>query len=70
MDQAKVRRHVVDGVRGLNLECNGLASKGLDRYLHTATKTKDEMKSGLFLNVVVGEGGPSSNCFPAKMRRC
>ena len=38
------------------LERNGLSSEGLDEYLHTATKTEDEMKSRFFLDVVVGEG--------------
>ena len=37
-----------------DLESNGLASKDLDEYLHTAAKMKNEMKSGFFLDVVVG----------------
>ena len=36
---------VVDGVRGLDLEGNGLASEGLDKDLHTTTKAKDQVKS-------------------------
>ena len=47
---------VVDGVRGLDFESNGLASQGLDEDLHATAKTEDEVKSGLLLNVVVREG--------------
>jgi len=47
---------VVDGVGGLNLESNGLAGEGLDEDLHTTAEAKNEVKSGLLLNVVVGKG--------------
>ena len=33
--------HVVDGVRGLHLERDGLPSEGLDEDLHTTTTTRD-----------------------------
>merc|ERR1711936_1545453 len=46
---------VLDGVRGLNLKSDGLASQGLDEDLHTTTQTKDQMKGGLLLDVVVGQ---------------
>jgi hypothetical protein len=48
--------HVVNGVGRLNLECDRLSSRGLDKYLHTATETKAEMKGGFFLDVIVREG--------------
>ena len=48
--------HVVDGVRWLDLEGDSLASERLDEDLHTTAETKHQMKSGLLLNVVVGEG--------------
>ena len=44
---------VVDGVRRLNLESDGLASQRLDEDLHTTTQTEHQMKSGFLLNVVV-----------------
>merc|ERR1712223_720008 len=47
---------VPDGVRGLDLEGDGLASQGLDEHLHTSPKTEDKVESGLLLDVVVGEG--------------
>ena len=47
---------VVDRVRGLDLESDGLSGQGLDEDLHTTTETEDEVESGFLLDVVVGEG--------------
>jgi len=47
---------VLNGVGWLNLEGDGLTSEGLDEDLHTSSQSQDEMKSGLLLDVVVGEG--------------
>ena len=47
---------VLNGVRWLNLEGDGLSSEGLDEDLHTSSKSEDEMEGGLLLDVVVGEG--------------
>merc|ERR1712200_373560 len=47
---------VLDGVGGLNLKGDGLASEGLDEDLHTSPETEDKVESGLLLDVVVGEG--------------
>jgi len=46
---------VINGVRSLNIESDDLSSKGLDQDLHTISESKKEVKSWLFLNVVVGE---------------
>jgi hypothetical protein len=46
---------VFDGVSWLNIEGDGLTSKGLDEDLHTSSKSKNKMESGLLLDVVVGE---------------
>jgi hypothetical protein len=51
-----LRLYVVDGIRRLDLESDGLARESLDEDLHTATKTKDKMQGALLLDVVVGEG--------------
>jgi len=48
--------YVVDGVGGLNIESDGLSSKSLDENLHTSTKTKNQVKSRLLLNVVIRQG--------------
>jgi len=46
--------HVLDRVVWLDVQGDGLSRKGLDEDLHgTTTKTKDEVKGGLFLNVVI-----------------
>merc|ERR1719329_1759927 len=47
---------VLNGVRWLNIEGNGLTGEGLDEDLHTTSESEDEMESGLLLDVVVGEG--------------
>jgi len=47
---------VVNGVRGLDLEGDGLSGKGLHEDLHTTSKSEDQMESGLLLDVIVGKG--------------
>jgi hypothetical protein len=47
---------VFDGVTGLNIKGDGLASQGLDEDLHTSSESQDEMESRLLLDVVVAEG--------------
>merc|ERR1712107_731699 len=47
---------VLDGVGGLDLKGDGLASEGLDEDLHTSPETENKVESGLLLDVVVGEG--------------
>merc|ERR1719486_1519435 len=46
---------VLNGVRGFDLEGDGLASQGLDEDLHTSPESEHEMESALLLDVVVGE---------------
>uniref|UniRef100_A0A453NBR0 Uncharacterized protein n=1 Tax=Aegilops tauschii subsp. strangulata TaxID=200361 RepID=A0A453NBR0_AEGTS len=48
--------HVVDGVGGFHLKCDGLAGEGLDEDLHASPKAEDKVKSGLLLDVVVSKG--------------
>jgi len=47
--------HIIDRVRRLDLQCNGLSGKGLHKDLHATAKTEDEMQGGLLLDVVVGQ---------------
>merc|ERR1712223_2342425 len=47
---------VLDGVRGLDLEGDGLAGEGLDEDLHASSQSEHKVKSALLLDVVVGEG--------------
>jgi len=46
---------VLNAVRGLDLEGDGLASESLDEDLHTSPESEHKMKSGLLLDVVVRE---------------
>merc|ERR1711953_1655957 len=48
--------HILDGVRGLDLEGDGLPCEGLHKDLHTSPETENKMEGGLLLDVVVGEG--------------
>ena len=45
--------HVLDGVRRLDIEGDGLAREGLDEDLHTTTKAEHEVKRRFLLDVVV-----------------
>merc|ERR1739837_59548 len=47
---------ILNGVRWLNLQGDGLASEGLDKDLHTSSQSEHKMKSALLLDVVVREG--------------
>merc|ERR1712076_134315 len=47
--------HILDGVRGLDLEGDGLAREGLHEDLHTSPKSEHKVKGRLLLDVVVGE---------------
>ena len=48
--------YVLNGVCWLDVESNGLAGEGLDEDLHATTESEDQVKGGLFLDVVVTEG--------------
>ena len=45
--------HIFDSVSWLNVEGDGLTSKGLDEDLHSSSKPEDQMESRLLLDVVV-----------------
>merc|ERR1712121_363995 len=47
---------VLDGIRRLNLESDGLASQGLDEDLHTSSQSENQMQGAFLLDVIVGEG--------------
>ena len=46
---------VLNAVRGLDLEGDGLPSEGLDEDLHASPQPENEVKGRLLLDVVVGE---------------
>merc|ERR1711868_355352 len=47
---------ILNGVRGLNLKSDCLASQGLDKDLHTSSEPEDQMQGALLLDVVIREG--------------
>ena len=47
------RLDILDAVGWLDFQGNGLASQGFNENLHSTTETQNEMKSGLFLDVVI-----------------
>merc|ERR1711962_1535382 len=47
---------IIDGVTGLNLKGDGLAGQGLDKDLHTSSKSQDKMEGGFLLDVVITQG--------------
>jgi hypothetical protein len=51
-----LRLHVVDGVRRLDLQGDGLSSQCLDENLHATAEAKHEMEGRLLLDVIVGQG--------------
>ena len=47
--------HSLDSIRGFDLKSDSLSSQSLNEDLHPTTKTKNQVKSGFFLDVVVRE---------------
>ena len=47
---------VFDGITGLDLEGDGLAGQRLDEDLHASPQPQDQVKGGLLLDVVIGQG--------------
>merc|ERR1712132_4730 len=47
--------HVLDGVGGLDVQGDGLASERLDENLHATAEAQDEVEGALLLDVVITE---------------
>merc|ERR1712102_195640 len=57
---------ILDGVGGLHLQSNGLTGQSLHEDLHTSTKTENQVKSRLLLDVVVGKGSSVLELFASE----
>ena len=57
---------VINGIRALHFQRDGLAGQRLDEDLHTATQTKDQMESALLLDVVIAQGPAILELFAGK----
>ncbi|KFV80201.1 hypothetical protein N308_07059, partial [Struthio camelus australis] len=49
---------ILNGVTGLNLQGDGLASQGLHKDLHATPQAQHKVQGGLLLDVVVRQGAP------------
>jgi len=58
--------NVFNWIRWFNFQSNGLASEGLDKNLHTTPETENEVKSALFLNVIIRECATIFQLFASK----
>jgi len=56
----------VDRIRGFNFERNSFSGEGLDENLHATPQTKNEVKGGFFLNIVIGERTTVFELLPSK----
>merc|ERR1719222_584480 len=57
---------ILNSVRWLHLQSDGLASESLDKDLHPSTEPQDQVQSALLLDVVVRQGAPIFQLLPSK----
>merc|ERR1712165_91308 len=57
---------VLNGIGWLNLQGDSLTSQGLNEDLHTSSQSEDQVKSGLFLDIVVRQSPPILKLFTGK----
>merc|ERR1719270_2575736 len=48
--------HILNGVRGLNLQGYGLSSERFHEDLHSSSKSENQVESRFFLNVIIRQG--------------
>jgi len=58
--------HVLNRVAGLHFKGDGFSGESFDEDLHTSTKSEDQVKGALFLDVVVGEGAAILELFASE----
>merc|ERR1719438_551450 len=46
---------ILNGIRGFNLQGDGLASQSLDEDLHTSSQSENQMQGAFLLDVVIGK---------------
>merc|ERR1711976_748605 len=57
---------ILNGVRWLHFQGNGLTSEGLDENLHTTSEPKHKMEGALLLDVVVRQSSAIFQLFSSK----
>jgi len=59
--------HVLNGVICFDIQCDGFSREGLDEDLHSTTsETKNKMKCGLFLDVVIRQSSSIFKLFSSE----
>merc|ERR1712096_129341 len=58
--------HILNGVRWLHLQGDGLTSEGLDEDLHASSETENEMKGALLLDVIVRQSATIFQLFASE----
>merc|ERR1712180_313149 len=58
--------HILNGIRWLDLEGDGLTGQGLHKDLHTSSQPQDKVKCGLLLDVVVRQSPAVFKLFTSK----
>jgi len=57
---------ILDGVRSLNLQGDGLSGQRFDKDLHTSTEPKYQMEGRLLLDIVVRQSPPIFQLFASE----
>merc|ERR1712126_116607 len=57
---------ILNGIRWLNFQSNCLSCQSLDKDLHTSSQSEDQVKSGLLLDVVIGESSSVLELFSSE----
>merc|ERR1712048_814338 len=58
--------HILDGVRRLNFQSDGLSCQGFDKDLHSTSQSQDKVEGRLLLNVVVRQGAAIFKLFSSE----
>jgi hypothetical protein len=58
--------YIFNGIRSLNVKGNGFASQSLNKNLHTTSQSKNQMKSGLLLDVIIRQSSSIFELFSSK----
>ena len=61
-----LRLHIVDGIRRLDLQSDGLASEGFHEDLHATPEPEHQMECGLLLDIVISKRPAILELFASK----
>jgi len=58
--------HIVDGVRCLNIQCDGFTSQSFDKDLHATTEAEHQVQCRFLLNIVIRKCTAILQLFPCE----